>query len=164
MVKPLRIILVVIVFIAFFEVGLISSYTLVTSEAPDVKGLIEMQLTKLGNIFSPDNINQVLIKDPEKINITNKQDTALAIQKLTNVDGIDLSSINVTTYDDTDNEKINVTITCLGYEQPTNNSESIVLSNDPSYKVIVTATAERFSGRLMVDTKTITVDSILKLC
>lgn len=164
MVKPLRIILIVIVFIAFFEVGLISSYTIVTSEAPDVKGLIDMQITKIANIFSPDNLNQVLIKDPEKVNIYNKQDTALAIQSLTNVDGIDLESMNVTTYDDTDDDEINVTITCLGFEEPSTSSSQIILSQDPAYKVIVTARAEHLGGHLVVDTKTIRVDSILKLC
>ena len=64
MVKPLRIILVVIVFIAFFEVGLISSYTIVTTDIPDVKGLIDVQIDKILSIFSPSNVNKVLIKDP----------------------------------------------------------------------------------------------------
>ena len=40
--KVLRIILIVVLFIIFFEVGLVSSYTIVTSEAPNVQGLIDM--------------------------------------------------------------------------------------------------------------------------
>ena len=39
--KVLRILLVIVLFIIFFEVGLFSSYTIVTAEVPDVKGLIE---------------------------------------------------------------------------------------------------------------------------
>lgn len=164
MVKPLRIILIVIIFIAFFEVGLISSYTIVTSDIPDVKGLIDMQVQKISTIFSPDNIGQVLLKDPTKVSISNKQSVALEIQSLTNVDGIDLESMNVTTYDDPDNDEINVTVTCLGYEQPSTSDSQIILSQDPSYKVIVTVLAEKRSGHFVVDTKTIHVESILKLC
>ena len=46
MAKALRIILVVVLFVVFFEIGLFSSYTIVAAEAPDIEGLIDMQISK----------------------------------------------------------------------------------------------------------------------
>lgn len=160
MVKILRTVLIIILFVIFFEAGLLSSYTIVTSEAPDIRGLIDMQVEKITSIISPNKVNDVLIKDPTPINITNKQDVALAIQNLSKVDGVNIDSINMTTYDDKDNEYLNVTIEALGYASPNSTSSRIVISQEPSYKIIVTANATS-SGK--VNTDTIAVQSILKL-
>ena len=51
--KILRIVLIIVLFVIFFEVGLFSSYTIVTAEAPDIQGLIEMQITKISSVFNP---------------------------------------------------------------------------------------------------------------
>ena len=45
--KLSRVLIVIVLFVAFFEVGLMSSYTIVTSEVPDVQGLIDMQVEKI---------------------------------------------------------------------------------------------------------------------
>ena len=103
--KILRRILVIILFVIFFEVGLFSSYTIVTAEAPDVKGLIDMQISKITGLFSPNNVNEVLIKDPTPINFTNHKDVALKMEELSNVDGVNVESMNATTYDDTKNDQ-----------------------------------------------------------
>ena len=161
--KPLRIILIIIVFIAFFEIGLISSYTIVTTEIPDVKGIIQIQIDKISEIINPESVNKVFMKDPTQINITNKEDVSLAIQTLTDVDGVDLKTLNVSTFDDTDNKQLNVTIECLGYADPETNSSQIVLSNTPSYKVIATATVKLVEGHYKVDKNSIKIQSILKL-
>ena len=60
-------------------------------------------------------------------------------------------------------DQINVTIEALGYAAPNSTSGQIVISQDPSYKVIVSAAASYKSGQLVVDTNTIKVDSVLKL-
>ena len=73
MAKILRIILVIVLFIIFFEIGLFSSYTIVTAEVPDVQGLVDMQVTKITGFFNPQSVNDVLIKDPTYINITNQK-------------------------------------------------------------------------------------------
>ena len=57
--KVLRIILIVVLFIIFFEVGLVSSYTIVTSEAPNVQGLIDMQISKIAGMFTPEKIKKM---------------------------------------------------------------------------------------------------------
>ena len=161
--KVLRILLVIVLFIIFFEVGLFSSYTIVTAEVPDVKGLIDMQVTKITGFFNPQNVNDVLIKDPTYINISNEKEVALQMEELSQVDGVNVESMNVSTYDDLDNDKINVTIEALGYASPNSTSGQIIISQDPAYKVIVTGVASFKSGELMVDTSSLAVNSVLKL-
>ncbi|MDL2246818.1 hypothetical protein LJB96_04290, partial [Methanobrevibacter sp. OttesenSCG-928-K11] len=147
----------------FFEIGLFSSYTIATSEVPDIKGLIDLQINTITGFFSSENVNQALIKDPENITISNKQETASKLEELSQVDGINLDSINITTYDDTDNEQINVTIEALGYSAPNSTSGQIIISQDPSYKVVANGMAEYKEGRFRIDPNTIVIESILKL-
>ena len=124
MAKALRIILVVVLFVVFFEIGLFSSYTIVAAEAPDIEGLIDMQISKITGIFNSDNVNNVLVKD---------------------------------------NEELNVTIEALGYASPSSNSSQIVISQDPSYKIVAEGNATFKGGSLVVDVDSITIQSILKL-
>ena len=70
--KIVRIVLIIVLFGVFFELGLFSSYTIVTAEAPNPQALIDMQVSKIQSIFSPEKVNEALIKDPTPINITNK--------------------------------------------------------------------------------------------
>ena len=158
MAKALRIILVVVLFVVFFEIGLFSSYTIVAAEAPDIEGLIDMQISKITGIFNSDNVNNVLV-----VNITNKRDVAQSLEDLSKVDGVNVDSMNVTTYDDKDNEELNVTIEALGYASPSSNSSQIVISQDPSYKIVAEGNATFKGGSLIVDVDSITIQSILKL-
>ena len=160
MVKIFRIILVVILFIVFFEVGLFSSYTIVTSEAPDVQGLINMQIDEISSFISPDNVNKVLIKDPTPVKIDNKQQVALKIENLSKVDGVNIDSMNMTTYSNPDDDTLNVTIEVLGYASPNSTSSQIVISRDPSYKIVATGNATS-GGNVNIDS--IKIQSILKL-
>lgn len=98
--RALKIILIILLFIGFFEVGLFSSYTIVTSEVPDIQELIDFQIITISEFFNPEKVNEVLIKDPDKINITNKKDIALALENVSQVDGINIESMNITTYDE----------------------------------------------------------------
>lgn len=163
MVKPLRVILVIVVFLIFFEVGLLSSYTIVTSEIPDIKGLVDMQIEEIASFFNPNNSKSVFLKEPSYMNISNKKAVSLAIENMTKVDGIDLSSVNASAFDTDDSEPFNVTIHCLGYASPEGNSSQIVLDTKPSYKIEAIATAKYSSGKLVVDVDTIKIKSILKL-
>lgn len=163
MVKISRVIVVIVLFAIFFEIGLFSSYTIVTSEVPDPQGLIDMQIEQFNEVFNINKVNDALIKDPTQINISNKQDVSLVIQNESKVDGINLDSMNVTTYNDTDDEKFNVTIKALGYSSPNSTSSQIVISNDPSFSVVATANAGHRNGEYYVDTDSIKIESILKL-
>lgn len=161
--KVVRIILIIILFVIFFEVGLFSSYTIVTAEAPNIQGLIDMQVSKITGIFSPESVNNVLIKDPTNLSISNKKDVALQMESLSKVDGVNVDSMNITTFDDTDEENVTVSIEALGYASPNSTSGQIVISQDPSYKVIASAQADHKSSGWKVDKNTLTISSILKL-
>ena len=161
--KVVRIILIIVLFIVFFELGLFGSYTIVTSETPNIQGLIDMQVSKISGIFSPEKVNEVLIKDPTPVSISNKKDIALRMEELSNVDGVDYDSINVSTYEDPDNQQFNVTIESLGYASPNSTSGQIVISQIPSYKIIATGVASYKGTGLNVDRNSVTINSVLKL-
>jgi hypothetical protein len=161
--KIVRIVLIIILFVIFFELGLFSSYTIVTAEAPNVQSLIDMQISKITGIFSQENVNNVLIKDPTPVNITNKKDVALQMEELSKVDGVNVDSMNITTYDDTDNKNLTVNIEALGYASPNSTSGKIVITQEPSYKVIARADASYKENGLMADKDTVSITSVLKL-
>lgn len=161
--KIIRIILMIVLFVVFFEVGLFSSYTIVTSEAPNIQGLIDMQIDKATSMFSPEKVNEVLVKDPTPVNISNKKDVALKMEELSKVDGVNVDSMNITTYDDTDNKNLTVKMEALGYASPNSTSGQIIISQEPSYKVIASADASYKESGLMVNTNSMVINSVLKL-
>ncbi len=161
--KVSRAILIIVLFVIFFEVGLFSSYTIVTSEPPDIQGLIDMQVQEVTSVINPNTVNEVLIKDPTDLNISNKQSVATALENLSKVDGVNLDNLNATTYDDTDNDNLNVTIEALGYASPNSTSTQIVISQEPSYKIVATGFGNMSSGKVVIDTDSIKIESILKL-
>jgi hypothetical protein len=160
--RILKIILILLLFIGFFEAGLLSSYTIITSEPPDVKGLINLQISTMSEFFSSENINSFILKDPEKINITNKRDIARNLSALAKVDGVDVDNFNVTTYNSGTSE-ISVNITTLGYSSPNTRSGQIVLSGTPDYIITAIATANNTNSGIKVNPDTIKIISILKL-
>ena len=161
--KIVRILLIIVLFVVFFELGLFSSYTIVTAEAPNIQGLVDMQISKIQEIFSPEKVNEALIKDPTPVNISNKKDVALKMESLSKVDGVNVDSMNITTFDDTDNKNITVNIETLGYASPNSTKGQIVIIQDPSYKVIATGQASYKENGLRVDENTLTITSVLKL-
>lgn len=161
--KILKVVLIIVLFFVFFELGLFSSYTIVTAEAPNVQGLIDMQVSKIQEIFNPEKVNEALIKDPTPVNITNKKDVALKMETLSKVDGVNVDSMNITTFDDTDNKNLTVNIEALGYASPNSTSGQIIISQDPSYKVIATGQASYKGDGIRVDENTLTITSVLKL-
>ena len=161
--KVVRIILIIVLFVVFFELGLFGSYTIVTTEVPNVQGLVDMQISKISGFFSPENVNEVLVKDPTPVSITNKKDVALHMEDLSQVDGVNYESINVSTYEDPENKEFNVTIEALGYESPNSTSGQIIITQTPSYKIIANGVASYKGTGLRVDENTMTINSVLKL-
>ena len=161
--KVVRIILIIVLFIIFFEVGLFRSYTIVTAEAPNVQGLIEMQIDKVTGLLNPQNVNDALVKDPTPINISNKKDVGLAMENLTNVDGVNVDSMNITTRDEPNSKNLTVNIEALGYASPNSTSGQIVISQTPSYKIIASADATYKDAGIRVKTNTLVITSVLKL-
>ncbi|KZX15279.1 hypothetical protein [Methanobrevibacter curvatus] len=159
--KILKFLLIIILFLGFFEAGLLSSYTIITSETPDVKGLLDFQLESLSSIFSQENINNIIIKDPEIFNISNPVNTAEIITNLTNVDGVNIDYMNATSYES--GEKFIVKINSYGYAPANITKGQIVLSTIPNYKIIASAEAEKSGKNVKIDTETIKIVSIFKL-
>jgi len=122
-----------------------------------------MQISKITGFFSPETVNQVLVKDPTPVSIANKKDVALQLEEMSKVDGVNYESINVTTYEDPDNSEFNVTIEALGYASPNSTSGQIVISQDPSYKIIANGVASYKGTGLLVDKNSVTINSVLKL-
>ena len=85
------------------------------------------------------------------------------MQNLSNVDGVNVDSMNITTRDDKSNDNITVTIEALGYASPNSTSGQIVISQDPSYKIIASAPASYKGDGIMADTNSMTITSVLKL-
>ena len=158
-----KIILIIILFIAFFEIGLFSSYTIVTGEIPDVGEIITMQTDALSSIFSSEGVGSILIKDPTEINITNKIDVAEALKTKANVDGIDVDNITIETTSDLDDANITVNITTFGFSAPSTSSGQIIITNEPDYKISAIAKATYTYAGYKVDVSSIQVVSILKM-
>lgn len=158
-----RAVLIIILFIIFFEVGLFSSYTIVTSEPPDIENIINMQIEGITSVINSNTVNEALIKDPTNLNISNKQSVATQIENISKVDGVNVDSMNATTYSDTDKDNINVTIEALGYDSPNSTSSQIIISQDPSYKIVANGVGNMSSDEILIDTDSIKIESILKL-
>ena len=108
--KISRIILIVLLFFVFFEIGLFSSYTIATGEVPDPASLIDMQVGTVSSIFSPENVGGLLIKDPDNINVTNRYQLADKVSEVADVDGVNVENMTITTVDDTSKKEFNVNI------------------------------------------------------
>ena len=93
--KISRIILILLLFFVFFEIGLFSSYTLATGEVPDPGELINMQISTVTSVFSPDNVGGLLIKDPDNVNVTNKYELADKLSEVADVDGVNVENMTI---------------------------------------------------------------------
>ncbi|MCQ2737741.1 MAG: hypothetical protein MJ224_03960 [archaeon] len=161
--KITKIILIIILFIAFFEIGLFSSYTIVSGEIPDVQSIITMQTDALGSFFSSENVGSVLIKDPTEINVTNRYDLAHELTKKANIDGVTVNNMTISTDSNYGEENITVTIDTYGFSAPPSTSGQIVITNKPDYKVKAVAKATYSWEGYTVDVSTIKIVSILKM-
>ena len=85
------------------------------------------------------------------------------MEELSEVDGVNVESMNVTTLEDPENSNFTVTIEALGYASPNSTSGQIVISQTPSYKVIAKGNATYKNYQLYVDVNSIAINSVLKL-
>jgi hypothetical protein len=161
--KISRVILVILLFFVFFEIGLFSSYTLATGDVPDPTELVNMQVDTVRSLLSPDNVGGLLIKDPDNINVTNKYELADKVSEVADVDGVNVDNMTITSVDDTNQEEFNITVTAFGYSKPQGKSGSIIISNEPDYKIIATARAKYTINGVEADLDTVQIDSILKI-
>ena len=85
------------------------------------------------------------------------------MENLTNVDGVNVDSMNITTRDEPNSKNLTVNIEALGYASPNSTSGQIVISQTPSYKIIASADATYKDSGIRVKTNTLVITSVLKL-
>lgn len=162
--RVIKFILFLVLFGIFFEAGLISSYTIVTQQPPDVGGLIDIQLEKISAIFESLNLNSNILGSPNNLKILNEDQVAEALKAKVKLDGIDMATLQAFTYEDTSNDVITVNIAANGYREVTAQSGGqIVISPSENYNVAATAKAETMEKGIEVDITTIKITSVKRL-
>lgn len=155
----MKIILFIIFFAVFFEAGLISSYTIVTSQAPDVGKLIGLQIEEVTSFLSFGSGSKI-INTQANMNITNYEQVA---SELTNKTGYDINirSLAAQTTGTTKNSIFPVNITAIGYQNliTGGNSTAIVITANQTYSITASANATLTDGDLIVDVSTIHITS-----
>ncbi|WP_394295791.1 hypothetical protein [Methanobacterium paludis] len=165
--RILKIILFIIFFAIFFEAGLISAYTIVTSQPPDVNKLITMQVDELSSLF---NFGSGSIgSNQNTLNVTNPNEVATAINATGIVDGVNIQSITATTSQSTKNvDTLLVNITATGYKDVItgdNTSAQVVISPNQTYTILATATGNLSTGKtqITIDVSTLKIISTKEL-
>ncbi|WP_455240900.1 hypothetical protein [Methanothermobacter tenebrarum] len=160
--RILKFFLFLLLFIIFFEVGVISSYTLVTSQPPDVEKLINTQLDILSSYLKIG--KEIVGPKPEIVNITNNVEVAETLQKKAQVDGVELETLNATTFEDLENERVNVNITAMAYrENVTESTGQIIIKPTARFMITATAVATVEDHEIKVDVGTIKILSIIRV-
>lgn len=160
--RILKFFLFIILFIIFFEAGVIGSYTLVTSQPPDVEKLIDTQLDILSSYLKMG--KEVIGPKAETVNITNKMEVAEALQKRAQVDGVELETLNATTFEDLEKGRVNVNITAVAYrENITESTGQIVIRPTAQFMITATAVATVEDDKIKVDVGTIKILSVIRI-
>lgn len=168
--RIIKFIFFLLLFGIIFEAGLLSSYTIVTSQPPDVGKVMDMQVNKLSAIWNSIGIGSQ-ISITKSYNVTNVDSVAPALKSKTKLDGINVDTI-AATIASSSGAKVNVTITATGYKenQTTGNSSNtaftsgqIVISPSATYNLTATAIGEQKTKGIEVDVNTIQITSIKQI-
>jgi hypothetical protein len=155
----MKFILFLIFFAVFFEAGLISSYTIVTSQPPDVGKLIGMQIEEITSFLSFGSGSKIL--NPQtNLNITNYQDVASKLNNKTGLD-INVQTLAAQTTASTKQTVFPVNITAMGYQNLISggNSSVIVITANQTYSITASANASLSNGEVIIDIDSIKITS-----
>ncbi|MGZ7107679.1 MAG: hypothetical protein ACXVHW_01800 [Methanobacterium sp.] len=169
--RIIKFILFIIIFGIVFELGLLSSYTIVTAQPPDVGKLIDMQVSKLTALW--DSITGSG-KSPvvKTVNVTNVDAVSDALKSRTGLSGINVDSIGAILPSGSTSDTITVTLVAQGYKENQTGSISsknqsssgqIVIKNTEIYSITATATAKKRSKGVEVDPNSIVITSQKRL-
>lgn len=152
--RILKILLFIIAIIAFFEIGLFVSYTVISSEPVDPGDLISMQFDET-NHFLSSLTGEKDLDEQDTLNITNKEDVALVLDNLTQL-SVDLDSVNAKiSSDNTGNQTVTINAIATQDTQSTSGG-SIVIVPQQTYSISATATGEVYStGKVNINVTTI---------
>jgi len=164
--RIIKIILIIIFLAVFFEAGLISSYTIVTSQPPDVGKLIGMQVDEITSLLSFGSGSNILNSQSNK-KINNIDEVAEALKTKAGLDGINLQTLSAQISSNSKEDIIPVNITLMGYKDTISGGNSsggqIVISANETYSVTATAMGTLKSGGITIDVNTIQITSSRKL-
>jgi hypothetical protein len=166
----MKFILFLLLFGLFFEAGLFSSYTIVTSQPPDVGSLIEMQTSKLAAIWESIGIGSNS-NSTNTLKILNGDPVVQTLKNKTGLNGVNLETMTATSEDDLSKKDIMVTINAMGYKDTvsgatSNGSKSggqIVITASEKYSLTATAMAKKKSRGIEVNVTTIKITSLKKI-
>jgi hypothetical protein len=162
----MKIILIIIFLAVFFEAGLISSYTIVTSQPPDVGKLIGMQIDEITSFLSFGSGSNILNSQSNK-KINNIDEVAEALKTKAGLDGINLQTLSAQISSNSKEDIIPVNITLMGYKDTISGGNSsggqIVISANETYSITATAMGALKSGGITIDVNTIQITSSRKL-
>ncbi len=162
----MKIVLFVVFFAVFFEAGLISSYTIVTSQPPDVGKLIGMQVDEITSFLSFGSGTNILNTQSNK-KINNPDEVAEVLKTKGGLDGINLSTLSAQVSGTSDEDIIPVNITVMGYKDSVSGGNSsggqIVITANETYSLTATAMATLKNSGIVIDVSTIQITSSRKL-
>ena len=161
----MKIILFIIFFAVFFEAGLISSYTIITSQPPDVGKLIGMQIDEITSLLSFGSGSNILSSQSNK-KINNPDDVAAALKTQAGLDGINLQTLSAQISGNSKETVIPVNITLMGYKDAISGNNSggqIVISANETYSLTASAMGTLKNGGITIDVTTIQITSSRKL-
>ncbi|MGB9977705.1 hypothetical protein [Methanobacterium sp.] len=168
--RIIKFIFFLLLFGIIFEAGLLSSYTIVTSQPPDVGKVIDMQVSKLTAIWDSIGIGSK-VGSAKTYNVTNVDPVANVLKSKAQLAGINIDTVAATIVSSSGG-KVNVTITATGYKEneTTANSSNtaftsgqIVISPSATYNLTATATGEQKTKGIAVDVNTIKITSLKQI-
>jgi hypothetical protein len=152
--RILKILLFIIAILAFFEIGLFVSYTVIASEPVNPVDIVSMQIDQ-GSRFIDSVTGEKDLNQQDTLNITNKEDVALILNNLTGLSvNLDSLTAKVST-SQTGNQSVTITAIASKDSQSTGGGAIIILP-EQTYSISAIATGEVYSsGKVKINTTTI---------
>lgn len=168
--RILKFIFFLLLFGIIFEAGLLSSYTIVTSQPPDIGKVIDMQVSKLTAIWNSIGIGSST-GNVKAYNVTNVDPVSQALKSKAQLDGINIDTLSAIIVSSS-GDNLNVTITATGYkenETSANNtnknftSGQIVITPSATYNLTATATGKLKTKGIEINVNTIQITSLKQM-
>lgn len=166
----MKFILFLLLFGLFFEAGLFSSYTIVTSQPPDVGSLITMQTSKLSAIWESISFGSGDGNSTNTLKILNGDPVVQSLKNKTGLNGVNLETMFATSDDDQSKKEILVNINAIGYKDTVSgggagnkSSGQIVITASEKYSLTATAMAKKKTKGVEIDVNTIKITSLKKV-
>ncbi len=169
--RILKFVLFLLLFGLFFEAGLFSSYTIVTSQPPDVGNLINMQTSKIAAIWESISFGSNDGNSTNTLKILNGDPVIQTLKNKTGLNGVNLETMTATSDDDLNKKEILVVINAMGYKDTVSGGGSgnksgggqIVITATEKYALTATAMAKKKTRGVEIIPNTIKVTSLKKI-